>query len=97
MLDGEAEAEGSDYFSIGGVDHSPDHRWLAWSRDDKGSEFYDLTVRDLDTGKDTAELVADTSGGVAWDAARMGSSTPASMPTTARAAFLPCARHGCGR
>ncbi|WP_061932068.1 S9 family peptidase [Aureimonas sp. AU22] len=72
MLDGEAEAEGSDYFSIGGVDHSPDHRWLAWSRDDKGSEFYDLTVRDLDTGKDTAELVADTSGGVAWDARSHG-------------------------
>ena len=40
LLDGNALADGRAYFRIGGGAHSPDHRLLAWSHDDAGSEFY---------------------------------------------------------
>ncbi|WP_062207826.1 S9 family peptidase [Aureimonas sp. AU12] len=72
ILDAEREAEGIDYFSLGGVEHSPDHAKLAWSYDDKGSEFYTVTLRDLATGEDRAERIENTSGGVEWDANSTG-------------------------
>ena len=68
LLDGNALAEGRAYFRIGGVSHSPDHTKLAWAHDDAGSEFYLLSVRDLATGHDLADQIADTSGGAVWSA-----------------------------
>ncbi len=68
MLDGNALAEGRAYFRIGGVSHSPDHRLLAWSHDDAGSEFFTLSVRDLDDRSDLADVIPDTSGGSVWSA-----------------------------
>lgn len=72
MLDGDKEAKGKPYFRIGGVDHSGDHKSLLWAYDDKGSEFFTLIVRDLATGKDSAEIVPDTGGGGTWDAGDKG-------------------------
>ena len=69
MLDCNKEAEGEAYFHIGDVDHSPDHKLIAWTADIKGSEYFTARVRDLATGADLADEVPDTSGGVAWDAA----------------------------
>jgi oligopeptidase B len=63
VLDGDKEAEGRDYFRLGGVEHSPDHRLLAWAYDDRGSEYYTVHFRDMQTGEDIAESIADTSGG----------------------------------
>ena len=50
LLDGDALAAGKAYFQLGGMQHSPDHRLIAWSADDKGSEYDTLRVRDLATG-----------------------------------------------
>ncbi len=72
ILDGDLEAEGKDYFRLGATDHSGDHTKLLWSYDDKGSEFYSLKIRDLDTGIDRDEVITDTGGGGAWDAANEG-------------------------
>jgi oligopeptidase B len=66
MLDGDALAKDKAYFSLGGGDHSPDHKLLAWGSDDKGSELYSVRVRDLATGKDRGDLVTDTGGGLVW-------------------------------
>lgn len=66
MIDGDREAEGKAFFQIGGVAHSPDHRLLAWSIDDKGSEYFAVRVRDLATGSDRAELIGETDGGAVW-------------------------------
>jgi len=67
-FDGDLEADDKAYFNIGGVDHSFDHRKLLWGVDDKGSEFYTLRVRDLDSRTDLDDRVTDTGGGGAWDA-----------------------------
>ncbi|MCQ8780869.1 S9 family peptidase [Mangrovibrevibacter kandeliae] len=72
LLDGEVEAAERAYFSLGSVGHSPDHAWLAWSHDDKGSEFYAISIRDLSTGEDLPYRIEDTSGGVAWSARSRG-------------------------
>lgn len=72
LLDGDAEAEGAAYFRIGSADHSSDHRHLLWSCDDKGSEYFTLRVRDLASGADLADMVADTGGSGEWDAANEG-------------------------
>ncbi len=72
LLDGDAEAKGTAYFRLGGIDHSPDHRRLLWAFDDKGSEFYTLRVRDLATGEDSKDEVKDTGGGGVWNAGSDG-------------------------
>jgi oligopeptidase B len=68
LFDGNALAEGKEYFSFGGIDVSPNHRLAAWSYDDKGSEFYNLKVRDLSTGNDHADVLENTAGGAVWAA-----------------------------
>jgi oligopeptidase B len=72
LIDGDEEADGKAYFRIGGVDHSSDHRRLVWSFDDKGSEFYTLKVRDVESGTDLDDVVADSGGSGEWDAANTG-------------------------
>jgi oligopeptidase B len=66
LLDGDALAQGKAYFHLGPTSHTPDHRRLAWSADEAGSEFYTMRVRDLATGADLADAVADVSGSVVW-------------------------------
>jgi oligopeptidase B len=68
LIDGDALAKGLAYFQLGGGTHSPDHKRLAWSADDAGSEYYKIRVRDLETASDLADVVPDTSGGVVWTA-----------------------------
>ncbi|WP_091129174.1 S9 family peptidase [Microvirga guangxiensis] len=66
MLDGDKEAAGHAFFQLGGADHSPNHRLLAWGSDVKGSEYFTIRIRDLESGQDLADAVPHTSGGVVW-------------------------------
>jgi oligopeptidase B len=68
LFDCNALAKNKPYFSLGGVARSPDHKLAAWSQDDKGSEFYELRIRDLATGMDRDDVIANTSGGACWSA-----------------------------
>ncbi|MDB5507390.1 MAG: hypothetical protein JWR75_2028 [Devosia sp.] len=67
LLDCNTEA-GDGFFDFGGADHDPSHRWLAWSADRQGSEYYTVHFRDLGTGTDTAEIIAETAGDGEWSA-----------------------------
>ena len=66
LLDGNALSKGKAYFQFGGISHSPDHKRLAWTADEKGSEYYTLYIRDLETGKDQAHTIEKTTGNVCW-------------------------------
>lgn len=66
LLEGNAEAEGKPYWDLGGKAHSPDHRLLAYSVDDKGSELYTIRIRDLETGRDLTDEIPDTRGEIVW-------------------------------
>ena len=61
FLDANVEAEGLEYYRLGAVSVSPDHRLLAWAADTDGGETYTIRVRDLVSGEnlpDTIEILA---------------------------------------
>ncbi|MEM7662869.1 MAG: S9 family peptidase [Pseudomonadota bacterium] len=66
LFDGEKEAEGTSYFDIGGLGHSPDHKWLAYAIDRQGSEYYTLKVRDIESGEELPLEVDKTTGSFVW-------------------------------
>jgi oligopeptidase B len=66
LLDGNVEADGHAFFSLGAFSVSPDGKLLAYSVDTTGGERFELRVRDLHTGHDLPDVIADTAYGVAW-------------------------------
>jgi oligopeptidase B len=66
LLDGDKEGDGLAFFDLGGAEHSPDHRLMAWSADTKGSEYFTIRVRDLETGLEQADEVPGSSGETVW-------------------------------
>jgi oligopeptidase B len=66
LIDGQAMSEGKAYFHLGGVAHSPDHRTIAYSYDDKGSEYFTLHLREAETGNDLADVIPATTGHAVW-------------------------------
>ncbi len=72
LLDGQKLSRGKDFFDLGDHAHSPDHRLLAWSADEAGSELYTIKVRDLADGRDLIDAVPDTAGGMVWTADASG-------------------------
>src|SRR6478672_10018227 len=68
LLDGNKEAEGKPYWQLGAVAHSPDHRYLAYAVDKKGSELFTIKIRDLATGKDLREALPETRSSIIWGA-----------------------------
>ena len=65
LLDCNIEA-GDGYFGFAGASHDPSHQTLAWAADRAGSEYYDIVLRDLATGKDSGEVIKDTAGSYVW-------------------------------
>lgn len=66
ILDENLMADGHDYFAVGNLVVSPDHRWMAYSVDTSGGERYVTRFRDLAGGEDAPESLEDTSYGIAW-------------------------------
>ncbi len=66
LLNGDEESEGKAFFKLGGCSHSPDHKLLAWSCDNKGSEYYTVNFRELSTGKDLDNQISNSGGGGVW-------------------------------
>lgn len=55
VFDTNAEAQGHDFFRIGGMDISKDGRWMLYGTDTTGDERYDFRIRDLETGDELEE------------------------------------------
>ena len=67
VLDGNALAEGHDFFALGTYDISDDGTRLVYGVDLAGDERYTLHVRDLTTGRDLPDLIEDTGAGATFD------------------------------
>ena len=65
-FDKEKEAAGHDFYKLAALSHSPDHKYIAYAVDTNGSEYFEIRIRDLETGKDLPAVIPHTSGGVVW-------------------------------
>ena len=67
MIDENVEAAAHDFFDLNILDVSPNGDLMAWSSDTDGGERYTMRVRDLTTGTDCIDELANTSwAGTAW-------------------------------
>ncbi len=68
VLDANALAADHDYFALGALVHSPDHRYLAYAIDTQGSEFYEIRFRDMRTGEDLPDRIISATDDLEWAA-----------------------------
>jgi oligopeptidase B len=66
LLDGNVEAQGHDFFSLGAFEVSTDGRRVAYAVDVEGDERFDLKVKDIETGALIDEVVTQIGYGVVW-------------------------------
>ena len=66
LYDQNLEAEGHDFFQLGGFAISPDHRLAAIATDTSGTEVFTVRVRDLETGEDLDDVIPRAAYGLAW-------------------------------
>ncbi len=64
--DGNVEAKGKKFFSAGDIAVSHNDELLAYSIDDKGSEYFTIFVRRISDNKIIEEIIPDTAGGITW-------------------------------
>ena len=62
--DKEKEKLGVEYFGVGDLEVSHNDKFLAYSLDIKGSEYYKIYIRDISTNKLITNEITDTSGGI---------------------------------
>lgn len=62
LLDINARARQFDYYQLGAIEHSPDHRLLAYAEDTQGSEIWRISIKDLATGKILPQYISDCNG-----------------------------------
>jgi len=66
LLDGNVEAEGHEFFSLGSFEVSNDGRLMLWGVDVAGDERYMVRVRDLVTGEDLPDVIEGTFAGAGF-------------------------------
>jgi len=68
IWDGDKEKEklNTEYFGVGDLEVSFNDKYLGYSLDLKGSEYYTIYIRDIDTKNLVTEKIEDTSGGITF-------------------------------
>jgi oligopeptidase B len=64
--DKEKEKLGVEYFGIGDLEVSHNDKLLAYSLDTKGSEYYEIFVRDISSNKIVTKKILETSGSITF-------------------------------
>ena len=67
-FDGDLEKKksGSEYFGLGSISVSHCDKFMAYSLDLKGSEYFTIYLRDLNTNKNEKDIIENTSGSITW-------------------------------
>ncbi|MBL4604090.1 MAG: S9 family peptidase [Flavobacteriaceae bacterium] len=66
MFNVNEEAEGHDYFQLGGLNISPDNKLAAYAIDTVSRRQYVIYVKNLETGEVYADKIENTTGGSVW-------------------------------
>jgi len=64
--DKEKENLKTDYFGVGDLEISNNDKYLSYSLDLKGSEYYTIYIRDIKTNKIISKEISETSGGITF-------------------------------
>jgi len=64
--DEEKEKLNVEYFGVGDLEVSFNDKYLGYSLDTKGSEYYTIYIRDINSKKLVAEKIEETSGGITF-------------------------------
>ena len=64
--DKEKEKLNTEYFGVGDLEVSWNDKYLGYSLDLKGSEYYTILIRDISTKKLVTEKIEDTSGSISF-------------------------------
>ena len=64
--DEEKEKLNIEYFGVGDLEVSFNDKYLGYSLDTKGSEYYTIYIRDINTKKLVTEKIEETSGGITF-------------------------------
>ena len=64
--DKEKEKLKTEYFGVGDIEVSYNDKYLGYSLDLKGSEYYTICIRDIKTNKLITEKIEETSGGITF-------------------------------
>ena len=64
--DKEKEKFNTEYFGVGDLEVSFNDKYLGYSLDIKGSEYYTIYIRDIKSNKLITEKIEDTSGGITF-------------------------------
>ena len=60
------EAEGHEYFQLGGLNVSPDNNLVAFATDTVSRRQYTIQIKNLETGKILSDKIENTTGGSVW-------------------------------
>ena len=64
--DEEKKKLNTEYFGVGDLEVSNNDRYLGYSLDLKGSEYYTIFIRDIKTKKNVTKEISETSGGITF-------------------------------
>ena len=68
LLDGDEMGKDKAYFSFNDVEHSPNHKIVAYAVDEQGSEYYTIRFKNLETGETLPDVIEQTYGSFVWGA-----------------------------
>ncbi len=66
LVDGNARAEGKDYFSARSPEASSDDKVIAWAEDHVGRRIYTIFFKDVETGELLPDRIEKVTGNLTW-------------------------------
>lgn len=69
LFDGDIEVKDYDFFHIGAFQQSPDHKYVAYAVDVQGKEYFEIKIRNIETGEDLPGVVSCAKEEFVWDGA----------------------------
>lgn len=66
LLDANVEADKYDFYSVGGLNVSPNNKIMAFGEDTLSRRIYTVKFKDLETGELLEDMIPNTNGSVTW-------------------------------
>ena len=66
ILDANLKSKNHKFFNLHCINHSHNHKYIAYNIDTKGSEYYDLSIDEVETKKNITKKIPNTTGKIIW-------------------------------